>query len=206
VITTEMLRTLFPNCRDPGAWARVLKPAMVEFAILSKESVAAFLAQIGKESAELNVLSENLNYSARGLVATWPHRFPSIEFASKYARQPEKIANFVYANRLGNGPAESGDGWRFRGRGLIQLTGRTNYELASRELGGSLLTMPNKLTDPVWAARTAAWFWSVNRLDAVAHDVAAVTKRVTGADSGLAERTVYWQHALDLLGGRRAVA
>ncbi|MCU0728992.1 MAG: hypothetical protein MUF41_02655, partial [Sphingopyxis sp.] len=110
--------------------------------------LAHFLAQTATETGGFRALSENLNYSATGLVATWPSRFPTRAAAEEYAMQPEKLANAVYANRLGNGPPESGDGWRYRGRGLIQLTGRDNYVARARETGLPLVTNPAMAADP----------------------------------------------------------
>ena len=202
MITATLLKNLFPDCRDPQSWAPILTAACKAFGIAEPAHVAAFLAQIGHESGQLNRLSENLNYSARGLVAMWPRRFPTLDFAQTYARQPEKIANYVYANRLGNGPVESGDGWKYRGRGLIQVTGRDNYATLSASLGGNLLMSPQRLLDPVWAARSAAWFWHANNLNACCDDIALVTRKVTGGNKGLVEREVYWKNAKELLNVR----
>lgn len=121
-------------------------------------------ATIGVETPAFKPVEENLNYSAQGLVATWPKRFPSLEFAQGYARQPEKIADFVYAGRNGNGDAASGDGWRYRGRGPIQITGRANYRDCGKALGVDLLTAPAQLLEWEIGARSVAWFWDMHGL------------------------------------------
>ena len=119
---------------------------------------------------EFNHLLENLNYSAQRLVQVWPSRFPSLPVAIPYAGNPEKLANFIYANRLGNGPPDSGDGWKYRGRGLIQLTGRGNYQQAATGIGRPLVDQPDLLLQPDVAARSAAFFWKSHGLNELADD------------------------------------
>ena len=130
--------------------------------------VAAFLAQIAHESQELNRLVENLNYSAAALMSTWPKRFPTLADAEPYARQPERIANRAYANRLGNGAEQSGDGWRYRGRGIIQVTGRGNYHEIGAALALPLDVQPELLEQPANAALSASWFWKSHLLNPLA--------------------------------------
>lgn len=154
-----------------GAAALFLKPllaAMQEFGITTERRVEYFLAQIAHESGQLQALQENMNYSAEGLMKTWPGRFPTRAIADAYARRPEAIANKVYANRMGNGPESTGDGWRYRGAGLIGLTGKTNqsrcalyFKLDARYVGDWLRT-------PEGACRAAAWFWKTNGCNEVA--------------------------------------
>src|ERR1041385_1279298 len=134
-LSPAALSRIMPRAPEVAAWSRVLDRAMEEFSIDTPLRKAAFLAQVAYESSELRRLVENLNYSAAGLRSTWPKRFPSDALARAYARQPERIANYVYANRLGNGDVASGDGWRFRGRGLLQVTGRSNYTAVGAALG-----------------------------------------------------------------------
>jgi putative chitinase len=134
----------------------------------SNERIASFLAQTGDESHHFNVLEEHLSYSAARLMKVWPKRFPACTIAQKYERNPEKLGNFAYANGIGNGPESSGDGYRFRGRGMIRLTGRSNYASASKALGEDLLDHPERLAEPALATMSAAWFWashSLNELD-----------------------------------------
>ena len=148
-ISTEQLTTIMPTCRNAADWCPPLNEAMSRYEIDNPNRVAAFLAQIAQESGELQRLIENLNYSAKGLMKTWPRRFRTLAAAQKYARQQEKIANHVYASRLGNGDEASGDGWRFRGRGLIQVTGRENYRVAGRALTLPLEDEPDLLLQQV---------------------------------------------------------
>lgn len=153
--------------------------------------IAYFMAQTAHESDGFLLTEENLNYSAVGLLATWPNRFTA-ETAEQYARQPEKIANYVYANRLGNGDEASGDGWLFRGRGLIQITGRTNYTNMSTYLNNpSVLSNPDTVASyEDLAAESAGWFWSANNLNQYADsaDFVGLTKAINGGLNGLASR------------------
>lgn len=200
MITSKQLKDIFPSCRDPAMWSRVLPPAAKEFGIDTPAKLAEWLAQLGVESGQLNTLKENLSYSVRGLMATWPKRFPSPEVASKYARQPEKIANLVYANRLGNGPPESGEGFKYRGRGLIQVTGKSNYAACGAALSLPLLSYPQKLEDPIHAARSAAWYWQARDLDEVIGDVEHDRRVVNGGTHGLAECQAFYAKAKEVLG------
>lgn len=151
---------------------------------------AHMLAQVLHESAGLTAVVENLNYSAEALRRTWSSRFPTDALAKAYERQPEKIANSVYANRMGNGPPESGDGWRFRGRGLIQLTGRSNYTAYQAASGAPVVEFPEMLAQAPDAALAAAWYWAqrgINRL-ADTDDLEAVTRAVNGGVHGIQDR------------------
>jgi putative chitinase len=173
---------------------------MVHFKIDSRLRVAAFLAQVGHESDQLRTLVENLNYSAEGLIRTWPKRF-NLTTATAVARKPEQIANIVYASRLGNGPVVTGDGWRYRGRGLIQVTGWVNYQACGSALSLDLLTKPELLEQPVYAALSAAWFWSSNGLSELADAgrFEAITCKVNGGLNGQADRLAIYNRALDVL-------
>lgn len=167
-ITEQQLLQILPNARPvAGVFVPALNRAMARFKIDSRVRQAAFLSQVGHESGQLRRLVENLNYSAEALVRTWPNRFTA-QTAAAYARQPEKIANRVYGGRMGNGPEASGDGWRFRGRGLIQLTGRSNYHAAAGGLGLPLEAQPELLEQPEQAAQSAAWWWSTHGLNEMA--------------------------------------
>jgi putative chitinase len=171
-------------------WLPWLQGTCKAYEINSPHRIAGFLSQIAHESAGLTRLTENLNYSAERLMAVWPRRFLTIEFARQYARNPEKIANLVYANRMGNGDEASGDGWRYRGRGLKQLTGKTNYAAFAEAIGEDYVAEPDLLLEPVNAALSAGWFWSTNGLNALADtgNVAAMTRRINGGLIGLEDR------------------
>lgn len=168
-------------------WAEVVLAAMKAYGINTPLRQAHFLAQAGHESGGFKRLVENLNYSADGLRATWPTRFTAAS-AAEFARQPEKIANRVYGNRMGN--VEPGDGWKYRGRGIFQLTGRENYARAGKALGLPLEREPERLESPEAAALTAAWYWHDRGLNALADadDLMAVTRRINGGLHGLDDR------------------
>lgn len=171
---------------DPK-WYKPLTVAMQRFGINTPLQRAHFLAQIGHESGGFTRLVENLNYSAAALLRTWPTRFDE-DIAARLARKPEMIANYVYGGRLGN--TEPGDGWRYRGRGLVQLTGRANYEEACRAVGLPLADKPELLEEPEAAALSAAWYWSSRNLGVLADrdDLIAVTRRINGGMHGLDDR------------------
>jgi len=192
-----------------------LQGACKAYDITSPLRIAAFLSQIGHESAGLSRLEENLKYSATGLAATWPTRFAQRDMSGAYLkdakgrnlptdrarlfhRKPEMIANSVYANRMGNGSEASGDGWRHRGYGLKQLTGKDNHRACGRAIGENFEREPERLMLPVNAALSAGWFWSVNKLNRLADtgDVVALTRKINGGTIGLAEREALYQRAL----------
>ena len=171
--------------------------------------VAAWLATLAHESARFTRLVENLNYSAEGLAATWPARYADMAgqptaTARRIARRQEDIANLTYAGRLGNGSAGSGDGWRYRGRGLIQITGRANYAQSGAELGLDLINKPEQLEQPYLAAMSAAEWWRRHGCNEIADtgDMAAVTRRVNGGLTGLDDRIRLYSAALAYLGGK----
>jgi putative chitinase len=190
-------------CPAAQPYYLALRAAMTAFGIKTPAQVAMFLGQVAHESAGFTRLEENLNYSAEALLATWPKRFNEAQ-ARAYAMQPERIANRAYANRLGNGDEASGHGWRYRGRGLIQLTGLDNYGWCSKALSpkpGYLLRNPETLLRPLFAAESAAWFWRAKKCNdpADAGSLEEVTRRINGGLTGLADRRIWWekaQHAL----------
>lgn len=161
-VSLDQLKKIMPDGL-PSKLATFLTPlnqAMFEFGICSEDRIEMFLANIAEESGDLSRLSENLNYSAVGLIKTFKKkRFPSLEFANRYARKPIAIANYVYANRMGNGNEVSGDGWRYRGAGLIQLTGKWNQQACAKYFGIPVETVGDWLRTPEGACRSAAWFW-----------------------------------------------
>lgn len=167
--------------------------------INTNERRAAFLAQVSVESGQLHRVEENLNYSAARLQVVWPRRFPNAAAAQPYAHDPEALANQTYANRLGNGNAASGDGWRYRGRGLMQTTGRSNYRAAGFE------NNPEALADPVTAADSAGRFWTFNGLNGRTQaelgrtQFNGISRTVNGGNHGSAERWAAYQRALRAL-------
>lgn len=180
-------------------WVDAINTTFETFGIDTPEQQASFLGQCGHESAGFTALVENLNYKAESLCKVWPKRFPSLEMAQPYHRNPEAIANHVYANRMGNGDEDSGDGWNFRGRGLIQLTGRDNYRACGEALGADLESDPDLVSQPMYAALSAGWFWHKNHLNNIAQDITAVTKKINGGTHGLEDRVARTQRALDAL-------
>ncbi len=178
-----------------------LNTAMQEFSINTPLRQAAFIAQTAHESIGYTATKENLNYSAAALTATWPTRFQP-EVAAMYARQPEKIANRAYGGRLGNGDEASGDGWRYRGRGIIQITGKSNYRECGAGLGLNLVATPELLEEQSNAFRSGAWFWDSRTLSPLADvgDFLAITKKINGGTNGLADRERYYALAKVALG------
>jgi len=197
MLNAEVLKRTFPRCTTPDIWANALDSALPKFGIDTPDRIASFLAQTGYESGEYNRLEENLNYTAPRLIKVWPKRFPTLDIATQYANNPRLLADYVYANRMGNGDAASDDGYRFRGRGIIQLTGRGNYVAAGRAIGIDLVAHPELLTDPAQACLSAAWFWQSRGLNELAddrtddndlEDFTEITRRINGGTSGVKER------------------
>jgi putative chitinase len=206
--TQEKLARLLPKNTELSAWYQALSQVLPAFSINSPLRVAAFIAQCSHESREFTVLQENLNYDAAGLMRIFPRYFQGINPAD-YARRPEKIASRVYGSRMGNGAEASGDGWRFRGRGPIQLTGRDNYTACSRDLFGDLRLIENPdlvSSDKKTSLMTAAWFWKRNNINALADagDIVAMTRRINGGTIGLEDRKKHYVHALAVLSGNTA--
>ena len=203
-LTSEILRKIYPRSRYINRYLGALNMSMQECGIDTVDRARAFLAQVGHESSQLNTIEENLNYSAQGLRKIFPKYFPTQKEALAFARNPEQIANRVYANRMGNGGEESGDGWAFRGRGLIQITGRDNYSSMSSLMGKDLTIWPDALLLPLDACRSAALWWKANGLNALADKLSgsgerktfeAITKRVNGGLNGIDDRWEIYQKA-----------
>lgn len=182
-------------------WVDALNTAFERFNITTPRQQAAFIGQCGHECANFRILEENLNYRAATLMKLWPKRFPSQEIANAYAGNPKKIANMVYANRMGNRDESSGDGYRFRGRGCIQLTGSTNYFNAGKALGMDFWANPDSVGTPQYAALTAGWFWSTHKCNELAEaaDWVKLTKAINGGTFGLDERIKHTNEALAIL-------
>ena len=182
-------------------WIPALNDTFARFMLATPVQQAAFIGQCGHECGHFKVLEENLNYRAETLMKLWPKRFPTREMADQYARNPKKIANKVYASRMGNRDEASGDGYRFRGRGCIQLTGHANYFHASQALGVDFVKEPDLVATPQYAALTAGWFWDTHKLNkfADAQDWAGLTKKINGGIIGLDDRIKHINHALEVL-------
>jgi len=195
-LTVDILRSIMPNASAENI-TRYLAPLndeMTKFGIDTPLRVAHFIAQLAHESGSFKYSSENLNYSAKALRAVFGRYFPTEELANEYAREPEKIANCVYANRMANGDEASGDGWKYRGRGLIQLTGKDNYTRCGSALKLDLVDQPNQLAlDPNTAVAAAGWFWDMRHLNTYADqdDIKSITKRINGGYNGLEDREAY---------------
>jgi len=171
-----------------GKWLEPLLETFEKYDISTPKRQAYFIGQCMHESGGFKQLKENLNYSAKGLMATWPSRFPDMDTAEKFERNPEKIANKVYAGRMGN--TEDGDGAKYIGRGLIQLTGKENYANCGNAIGVDLVANPDLLATPQYAALSAGWFWNKKGLNAFADadDIDTITKRINGGLIGLTDR------------------
>lgn len=180
-------------------WLAPLEETFVKYDISTPVRQAAFIGQCAHESGNFKILQENLNYSAEGLMKTWPSRFPTKEIADQYARQPAKIAGKVYNGRLGNTSEE--EAAKYLGRGLIQLTGKENYDHCGLGIGVDLLVDPTLLLDPRYAALSAGWFWNKKGLNALADagDAVTITKRINGGALGLDDRLAKTDKALRVL-------
>jgi len=183
-------------------WLEPLNETFQKYDISTPTRQAFFIGQCAHESGNFRILEENLNYSASALMRVWPSRFPDLNVASQYANNPEKIANKVYAGRMGNGTEETGDGYKFIGRGLIGITGRDSYDRCGKALGIDLISEPQLLVDPHYAAMSAGWFWNRAGLNALADvkDYDTMTKRINGGLIGLDDRKVKIAKAISVLG------
>jgi len=204
MLTAEQFSGLFPRCKDPDGWVDAMNEVFPKYEINTPQRIAAFVAQCGHESGGWRTFSENLNYSAKALDAVFGKYFVRAgRDANEYARQPEKIANIVYAGRMDNGDTDSGDGWRYRGRGPIQLTGKANYSAFSADMGVDAVDNPDQVSeDKEVALMSAIWYWNKNKLNryADAGDIKTLTKRINGGYIGLEDRIHHWEEALKALG------
>lgn len=217
MITLAQFKKFAPNTKYAQQWYDTLfgsqtelggKSLLDEYQINTPKRVASFLAQCGHESGGFVFISENLNYSASGLMKVFPKYFPTQELANAYAKNPQKIANRVYASRMGNGDEASGDGFKYRGRGLIQLTGKDNYFW----FAASLEITPEEASEYTQtfegAAQSACWFWETNKLNALAdaNDFVTMTKRINGGTIGLKDREHHYEIALAMFGSGSRLA
>lgn len=214
MLTAEQFARLFPNAKDPQSWVDSMNNVFPKYEINTPKRIAAFLAQCGHESGGWRVFTENLNYSAGRLMVIFKKYFPTEELANAYAGQPQKIANRVYGGRLGNGPEESGDGWLYRGRGPIQLTGKNNYRVFAKymfeenliEDEEKILNNPDLVAatataDRKFALMSAIWFWNKNKLnvEADAGNLESMTRKINGGLNGLEDRIILYDQAIRLL-------
>ena len=196
MLSNEQLHALDIDAK----WLEPLNGTFQKYDVNTPKRQAAFIGQCAVESANFTRLQENLNYSAQRLTQVWPSRFPNINMAESYAHNPEKLADFVYAGRMGN--LQDGDGWKFHGRGLIQLTGRENYANCGSGVGVDLIDNPDLLLTPKYAALSAGWFWNRKQLNLLADsgDIETMTKRINGGTLGLDDRIAKINKALEVLG------
>ena len=201
MITLEQLQQLLPNNQYVEQWHEALEHVLPDYEINTPHRIAAFIAQCSHESNGFTALKENLNYRAVTLCKVFPKYFTEAA-AEHFAGQQESIANRVYANRMGNGPEESGDGYRYCGRGLIQLTGKDNYQNFADSLEMNIEEVPDYLGTFEGAVQSACWFWENNNLNqfADAGDILTLTKRINGGTIGLEDRIKHYEHALHVLG------
>ena len=201
--TKEQLAKIIGKNQYLDYWYDAIIKILPIYKITTPARVAAFLAQCAHESGNFTRLTENLNYRADSLRKVFPKYFPTDTIAAQYAKRPELIANRVYANRMGNGSEQTGDGWKYRGRGLIQLTGKRNYMLFAASINTPLDQVPDYLVTFEGAIQSACWFWEQNNLNPIAdrRDIVQLTKKINGGTIGLADRQRHYQHALHILGG-----
>lgn len=199
---TNKLNLILTKCNDANMWGEILDENLPKYGIETVEQIAMFIAQTGHESSEYNILKENLNYSVDGLRKVFGKYFPNIDFASQYARNPEKIANRVYASRMGNGLENSGDGWLYRGRGIIQITGKNNYRNCSMYLFDDerLVENPSLLLEPENAVKSACWYWLTRNIHNM-KDLKEITRTINGSYIGISDRAFLYDKALRVLNG-----
>jgi len=200
-ITQKQLSSMLPGNPYIEHWCEALNKILPDYEINTPSRIAAFVAQTAHESGGYTALHENLNYRAESLCRVWPKYFNSGN-ANDYAHQPEKIANRAYANRMGNGDEASGDGWRYCGRGLIQLTGKSNYQAFADSIETDISEIPAFLQTFEGAVQSACWFWEANNLNkwADAGNIEKMTQIINGGQLGIEDRKRHYHHALQVLG------
>jgi putative chitinase len=202
-ITREQLQQIIPKNPYIDQWVLALNQLLPDYGIDTPQRVAAFLAQCAHESGNFVFLKENLNYKWASLRKVFPKYFPTDELAQAYEKQPGRIANRIYGSRMGNGDEASGDGFRYCGRGLIQLTGRNNYEAFAESIETPVEEIPAYLETFEGAVQSACWFWETNNLNQFADtdDIKTMTRRINGGFIGLEDRIKHYEHAKHVFGG-----
>jgi putative chitinase len=200
-LTLEKLKLIIPGNPYVEHWFEALSQGFADYEVNTPERMAAFFGQTKVESANYTAIKENLNYKPETLVRLWHSHFPTMEIANAYAHKPEQIANRAYCNRMGNGSEESGDGWLFCGRGLIQLTGRDNYQAFADSLGMSIEEAAAYLETFEGCVQSALWFWESRNLNALAdrQDWDKISRTVNGGTEGIDHRRDYSNQALHIL-------
>jgi len=198
-IRQDQLAQILPGNQYVEHWTDALNKILPDYDITTPQRVAAFLAQTAHESGGYNALHENLNYTAQSLCKVWPSHF-NTSIADQYAHQPEKIANRAYAGRMGNGDEASGDGWNFCGRGLLQVTGRVNYQAFADSVQMNINDVPAFLQTFEGAVQSACWFWENNNLNQYADsgDFVTMTKKINGGTLGLDDRQHRYLQAMQV--------
>ena len=202
-ITRDQLAQIIPKNPYIDQWCDALNKLLPDYGIDTPQRVAAFLAQCAHESGNFVFLKENLNYKWASLRKVFPKYFPTDELAQAYEKQPERIANRIYGSRMGNGDEASGDGFRYCGRGLIQLTGRNNYDAFAESIETPVEEIPAYLETFEGAVQSACWFWETNNLNQFADtdDIKTMTRRINGGFIGLEDRVKHYEHARHVFGG-----
>ena len=204
MLTPDQFQSVFPNATDPEGWCAALEQSLPEYGIDTPKRIAAFVSQCGVETGGWRWFEENMNYSAQRMMQVWPRVF-NAELAQKCHRKPQLVANYAYANRMGNGGPDTGDGWKFRGRGPIHLTGRKNYTAFATDTFDNpdeILDNPDLVAqDKEIALKSALWFWDINDLNALADtkQITKLSRRVNGGDNGLQERIALFNKLYSLL-------
>ena len=195
---TKVFETVFPKANPE--YSNIIETVLRKYNIFDYDNTLCFLAQCGHESMRFTKFEENLNYSANALIRVFPKYFNSNN-VNLYARKPQKIANRVYANRIGNGNEASGDGWKYHGRGAIQITGKANYQACGEFLGIDLITSPELLLESEKCIESAVWFWKANNLEKYSHnhDIKGLTKRINGGYNGLDDRLMLYNQIRNIL-------
>jgi putative chitinase len=201
-ITYEQMQQIIPSNQYAVQWCDALNKILPDYNITTPNRVSGFVAQCAHESAGFTALVENLNYRKESLQRVFAKYFNNDAIAEQYAHKPEMIANRVYANRMGNGNEASGDGFRYCGRGLIQLTGHDNYQSFADSVEMDVTDVPEYLGTFEGAVQSACWFWETNNLNQYAdsNDITTMTKRINGGTIGLDDRIKHYNHALHVLG------
>lgn len=201
LLTVQQLSQIIPGNTYVKEWHEALEKCLVQYGINTPARIAAFLAQCAHESGNFRTIKENLNYRAESLLKVFPKYFKTVTEAKQFEKKPEKIANRIYGGRMGNGPEATGDGWKYCGRGLIQLTGKNNYQAFATSINMPLEQVPEYLATFEGAVNSACWFWKNNNLNELADkkDIVGMTKRINGGTIGLEDRKKHYEHALKVL-------